>query len=256
MRTSLIIANLTFLKLRRDRVQIGAVVGGLGLIAFAALASQWALEDILKIFFDFATFGCHVIGASIALFWGTKMVADARRDGSLEIHMAAPVGRSSWIVGNFLGLSAALIVLGGILLAFWQVAMMYLGFGWMTPQQLMIFPLLILGWMVIGALAIFFASFTSAAVALFCGSSAWVAGLVSFPVSRALGSETPESTRKLVEGIAMIWNLKQFQIGELATSSQAMTLKEWGNYCAHGLALSLFLVALACLFFRNRDVTS
>lgn len=254
MRTIWTIAKLTFLKLRRDRIQVAAIVGGLGLIAFATLASQWALEDVLKIFFDFATFGCHVVGAGVALFWGTKMVADARRDGSLEIHLAAPVGRGAWIIGNFLGLSFALLLLALILLPFWQVALFSLSFGWMTSQQLMVFPLLVLGWMVMGALAIFFASFTSAAVALFCGSCLWVAGLVSFPVARALGAETPETTRKLVEGIAMVWNLKQFQMGEIITTP--LSVEEWAHHCLHGLALALFLVALASLLFRNRDVAS
>lgn len=248
------VARLVFTKLLRDRIFIPALIGGSALILFALLASLWGIEEFYKILFDFGSAGLGVIGSLVAIFWGTKSVHDAKKDGSIEVHLSAPISRNAWIAGNFLGLAIGLLNLAVILALVFQALMFFLGSGVFTADQLWLFPLLYLGWLVLGALAILLSSLTSSAVALFTCVMMWGVGLVASPIYFALGNETPDSTKKIVGAIAQAWNLRLFNIGEFLAQNQPVPRSELVDRGVYGLAVCVVLTLIAMLAFRRRDV--
>lgn len=256
MRTILTVASETFLRLRRDRIFIPALLVGVGLLGLSGLASYWGIEDFFKIMYDMGAAAYLFTGATVAIFWGNKIVADSRQEGSLEVQLASPVGRSSWLLGKFLGLTLGLLLLAAAFLVTWQLIYGAWGLGWINTQDLSIFALLTLLWIVLGALAICFACLASSGIALFCSAWAFVVGLLSAPIMQALAPETPETTRRIVETIAGLWNLHYLNLAAFGGQAVFVDLNDFLMRVAYGFALSVFFLALACIAFHRKDIVA
>lgn len=248
-----IVALETFTLLRRDKV-IAPVIGvAVAVAIFAVLASDWSVEDFTKILYDVGFFGFYVTGSLIALFFGTKTVGDSRQEGSLEVQLAAPIGRGTWLLGKFLGLGLTLILVGCVVLVLWQAAMLVGNFGWMTAPQLLAFAFLVVSWLVLSAAAVFLASMMRAPLAFFCGLALWVLGLASSLVANALGSETPALTRKVVGWIARIWDLQQFNLIGRVLDKTLMPGHEIAVRSGYGVVLILLFITVSYIVFSRRD---
>lgn len=256
MRTILSVASETFLRLRRDKIFIPALLVGAGLLGLSGLASYWGIEDFFKIMYDMGAAAYLFTGATVAIFWGNKVVADSRQEGSLEVQLASPVGRSSWLLGKFFGLTLGLLLLAlGFLIA-WQLIYAGWGLGWIKVQDLSIFALLTLLWTVLGALAICLACLASTGIALFCTAWAFIVGLLSAPIMQALSPETPESTRRVVEGIAGLWNLHYLNLATFGGREAFVSLPDFLFRALYGVALCAFFLALACIAFQKKDIVA
>lgn len=250
------IAKMTFLKLRRDQIFLPAFICGAVGLAFAVLSSFWSIEEFRKLLFDFGTVGFLLLGVMVALFWGNKVMSDARKDGSIEIILAAPISRLSWLWGNYLGLALALVSLGALLLVAWQLILLGFGLRIMTPQEWIACGFIILLWLVVAALSVCFATLASSAVALFCSLILCVSGFLAAPVLQTLSPEAPESTRRVVEGIATVWNLKQFSFAEAVTVGGFPSTTELGWRLGYGVSLIFVLLLASVLLFKQRDLAS
>ncbi len=255
MRTILAVACETFRRLRRDRIFLPALLIGFGLLGLSGLASYWGVEEFYKILYDLGSTAYLFTGATVAMFWGNKIVSDSKQEGSLEVQLASPIGRSSWLLGKFLGLSASLVLLALGLLIAWQCVYLGYGMGWLRSHDLVLFGILSLSWLVLAALAILFASIATQAIALFCTLWMFVCGLISAPIMQALSPDTPKATRKIVETIAGIWNLHLFNISETYVKHFDPALPDdLGFRVAYGFLLCGFFLALACLAFQRKDI--
>ncbi|MEZ4743732.1 MAG: ABC transporter permease subunit [Bdellovibrionota bacterium] len=248
----------SFLLMRRDKVFIPAIFGGIILTILANIASDWTLEEYAKVLFDLGAFGFHIIGSIVAIFWGTKAISDARSEGSLEMQVSTPISRPVCLLGKYFGLILNLTLIAVILVAFWQAVMLTNSYlGKMTNDQLMVFLYVYLGWCVTAAVAIFFASFCSHATALFSSFSAWLVGLTSAQIAAALAPDTPKLTRTVVEASAWIWDFQRFNLNKYlvsyATKLQGVELM-WN--AVYGLSLIALLMTAACLIFRKRTFLS
>ena len=193
-------------------------------------------------------------GAFVAIFWGTKMVSDSRQEGSLEVQLASPISRSSWLLGKFLGLSFGLILLAILFLIAWQLVYFGWRMGWLKSSELAIFGLLTIAWFILGAMAVCMATMASSAIALFSSVWLFVCGLLSGPIMQALAPDTPESTRRLVEGLAGLWNLQVFNLANYGAGPQSLSQIELLNRLGYGFALIVFFLGTACLVFQKRDI--
>jgi len=250
-----LVTTETFLLLRRDRIFLPVLLCTLVIAAFANIASDWSIADFTKVLFDIGFFGFQLTGALVAMLWGTKLIADARRDGTLEVQLAQPVGRVTWILGRFLGLALCLLLLGGLVLAIWQVFMLLNDFGRMSSAQLVGFAFVVLGWLVLGALATAAATLLKQSLAFFCTLALWLAGMASTLVASTLGASTPEITRKLVTGLARMWDLQQFNLVDHTLAAGWVALPELAYRAAYGGLLVLALITFACIIFACRDAT-
>ncbi|RYZ48341.1 MAG: hypothetical protein EOP07_25910 [Proteobacteria bacterium] len=255
MKTVIAIAAETFLRLRRDKVFLPALLIGLGLLALTGLASFWGVEEFFKILYDLGTAAYLFTGAAVAIFWGNKIVSDSKTEGSLEVQLASPIGRSVWLLGKYLGLVAALLLLAVCFLIAWQGIYFSYGMKWMNPFDLQLFGVLTISWLILAALSMMFATFATQAVALFCTIWVFVSGLISAPIMQTLSPETPEDTRKVVQFIAGIWNLNMFNISQSVSKYHIpVAPDDIGFRIGYGFMLVGLFLAIACLAFQRKDI--
>ena len=245
----------SFTKLRRDKIFLPALIGGGGLLFLATLIGFWGIEEFYKIIYDIGTAGLAFISATVAIFWGTKSVADSKTEGSIEVQLASPIDRSVWLCGKFLGLAIGLLVLGICFLAFWQGLCFYYGMGVIPSKVVVIFFLITLGSMVLGALATFLSTVCTQATALFSAFVLWILGLLSEPISLALSPNTDEASKFLVSLIARFWNFQVFNLSEYAYTSSWPSSSEILFRYGYGFLCIIFLLSLSCFIFKHKDVT-
>lgn len=254
MRALVAVSMETFLRLRRDKIFVPAALVGCGLLIMSGLASYWGVEEFIKILYDLGSFAWLMTGTTVAIFWGNKIIADSRQEGSLEVQLASPISRSTWLLGKFVGLTGALMLLSLIFLAGWQSIYLGYGMGWMPVRDIILFSLLSVSWVVMAAVSIFFASMASGAVALFCSIWMFVAGLITAPIMQTLSPDTPASTRQAVETLAGIWNLHLFDASQYTIDNQVLSQMELISRLSYGAVLVGVFMSLACFFFNRRDI--
>lgn len=246
----------TFLRLRRDKIFLPAALIGLGLLAFSGLASYWGVEEFFKILYDLGSASYLFTGATVAIFWGNKIIADSKQEGSLEVQLASPVNRSVWLTGKFLGLSMSLLVLASIFIVAWQTIYWSYGMGWIPLKDFLLFAVLTVSWIVMGAVSIFFSSLAQGAIALFCSIWVFVVGLLSAPIMQALSPDTPPATRKAVELLAGLWNLHSFNLSAYASTPNFVGLFDILGRLGYGALLVGLMLSLSCFFFQRRDIVA
>lgn len=254
LRSTRLVTVAQFKLLRRDKIFVPGVITAVVVSWLAYYASDWSVENFRKVLYDIGYFGFHVMGCMIALFWGVKTINDSRQEGSIEFELAAPISRQSWLVGKYAGLAACLFVFGVVLTLIWQGWSLLFGVGLMTPPQLRLFLFMVLDWLVVGALAVFCASFLRQAVALFVALMIWVIGLATSPIAQTLAADAPEATKAIVHGVTRVWDLQQFNLIDEVMSSGPAEVAELWIRAAYGGLLILSLMTVACLIFRRRDV--
>lgn len=253
MRALLLVALENFRLLRRDRIFVPVIFACSLITILANLVSGWSIEDFHKILIDLGFFGFHITGSAIAVFWAVKTLADARESGALEVQLAAPIGRSNWLIGRYLGLSAVLLLLAGFVLTFWQGFMLLNDFGWMQPRELVAFSFLPLTWLVLAALGFMLATFCSQGVAFFATGSLWIAGQTTSLVAAALPSQSDEITRRIVNSLARFWDLQQLNLVDFATGMAVVGQEELLLRGAYGLGLIAIFLTIGALVFHSRD---
>jgi len=256
IRTLSVISWETFVLLRRDKVFVPALVASLLISAFANLASDWSVEDFTKILFDIGFFGFHLTGSLVAIFWGAKIISDSKQEGSLEVQLAAPISRSTWIVGKYVGLSLCLMTLGLILYVIWQGLMLLNNFGWMTQNQTICYLYMVLSWLVQGALAIMLASFMGQAIAMFATLCLWLTGMSSSLVANTVSPDSSYLLKTFVGGIARFWDFQQFNLIDFIQNNNWLESRELAYRAAYGVLLILVQLSLSVTIFSNRDVNT
>lgn len=256
MRAFLALITETLLTLKRDKLFIPSVIAGILTTALAAVVGFWGMEEFQKILFDLGGLGYQLIGVVVALFWGTKMISDSRQSGYWEVQLAAPVHRTTWLLAKFFGLILSLAVLAVIFVAIWHLVLWYFDLKPFFRKEWTIFGMMTLGWFLMASIAVFFASLTSQALALFCSLALWVTGLTSASIANALSPETPAFLRFFVEGIARYWNLHVFNLIDFASSKDHLPGDVVQMRFVAGCLLITIFLSLAAIFFSRKDLAS
>ncbi|MBU1702113.1 MAG: ABC transporter permease [Candidatus Eisenbacteria bacterium] len=119
-----VIARLTFLEIRRERVV--SIVAALGILSMflTYIFSQLALGETRRIIIDFGLGFGTVLGIALVIFVGTTLLHREQLGGSLDIILSRPIGRGSFICGKFLGLSGLMFLWVSMLTALIALTLM------------------------------------------------------------------------------------------------------------------------------------
>lgn len=114
-----VVARLTFLEIRRERVV--SVLAGLAVLAMAItyLFSLLALGEARRIIVDFGMGLGALLGIPLVIFVTTILRHREEQAGGIDLILARPLDRGAFILGKFLGIGAVLLfwsVLTGILI--------------------------------------------------------------------------------------------------------------------------------------------
>ncbi|MBM4253216.1 MAG: hypothetical protein FJ146_14700 [Deltaproteobacteria bacterium] len=240
--------------LRRDQIVRAVAVAGVVLTVLAGLASTWSIEDRVKILFDVGYFGMQLLGSLTALFWGAKMVSDSRHDGAIEWQLAAPLSRTSWLLGKYLGLALTQLLLAVMLLVIWQLGLLMFGYGLMTDAQVAVYLMMVLGWLVLSSVAVTLAVIMRFALALFASIGLWLTGLMSQAVAGTLSPESSQYSQELVRGITRVWNLQHFNLIDRVQEQRAITAAALSDQIGYGVLLIAITLTVSSLMFSKGDV--
>lgn len=254
MRASIPIALETFRLLRRDRIFVPAWLAGLAIAILAGLASDWSLEDFDKVLVDIAFFGFQCLGGAIAVFWGTKTIADAMSSGAIEVQLAAPVGRGTWLVGRYLGLALALVALGFGIAAIWQLTCYARQSGGMRDAELIAIAFTVLGWLVLAGVAMSFSCYAGQGIAVFATLSVWIAGLASPLVYATLPQDTSEGARLVLRLLTQLLDFQTFNLIDWANGLAHIEVDELWARAAYGFVFIAFSLQLGMLGWLRRDI--
>lgn len=246
----------TFLLLRRDKVFMPVAVMMLLSMLFAHIASFWGIAEFDKILFDVGLTGIGLTGIFVAIFWGTKLIADSKREGSLELELAAPISRGYWVVGRFIGLCTTLIFIGMLMMLTWQLFMLLNYFGWMKPRHLVIFGFQILSWIVMASLSVCIASLAAQTTAMFTCFSLWIVGSMTENIAISLHKETPEWMRGIARVASEVWNLQHFNLIAYSVGDPFPPQEQILGALAYGLVVILFCISAGAILFTRKDVVT
>jgi ABC-type transport system involved in multi-copper enzyme maturation permease subunit len=248
------VVRQTMLLLRRDRVAVPMLMLGVGMGVVANLMSDLSVEDFRKILIDASAAAFQIVGVLTALIWGTKVVADASGDGSLEVYLATPIPREMWLVARFVGVAVTLVGFALALVALWQGINLLNGYGWYTAPELWVFALLTCQWIVVAAVGMALSAHTNLAIAIFAGLTAWLAGILAPLMQQALPPQTDAVTRTVIAGLARFWNLEQFNVVSHATTGTWLAPSELGARLLFALSATAALVGISAVIFGKKDI--
>ena len=241
--------------LRRDRIFLPALIVGIMLTQVGLALSDLSIEELEVVLFNFSQVGFLLTGATVAILWGSRLISDSRKDGSIEILLASPLSRSTMVVGKFLALLLTLTGLGIILMAFIQLAFWLRGSAWMTHNQLSTLCSTMMVWYLIGAFALFMSSIASTSVALFCSGSAWLLGMVSAPIYQSMMNQKVNPfSKQAMKYTAYVWDLQRFNISDWVNSKELISWTHVSSHVAYGTTLIAFLLLTTCIVVSRKDL--
>lgn len=246
----------SFLMLRRDRIFLPIIIAGLAIAVFANLASGWSMEDFEKILFDVGIAGFRMTGGIVSILWGVRLITDPLQDRSIELRIAAPQSRTTWLLARYTGLAFCLLLTGLGFAAVWQLLMAINNFGIMSNMQSWTLGMLFLEWLVLGALGMLMGTLAGFSTALFVSIGAWLAGLIAPVVAATMDNSVEPLQRKMVQFIANTWNFQRFNlVDQLEAGVKTSNLNDLIPRLTWGGAVLVACLALAAWVFQERDLT-
>jgi len=188
VRTVYHVAVHVFKESVRDKVLYNLVLFAGLLMAASVLIGQLTAGQDVKIIKDLGLAAISVFGLFIAIFIGIGLVSKEVEKRSIYALLAKPVQRHEFIAGKFAGLALTLAINIAVMAIVYFAVLAWYGAteseavqrAWeapaVDPRLLVPIVLIFLQLLVVNAIALFFSTFTSPAMAAAGSLGLWVAG--------------------------------------------------------------------------------
>ncbi len=264
LRSILAIARTTVIEQIRNRLYLVILFfGGLVLVA-AALLGALAPGHRTRVIFDLGLVTLELFGLATAIFGAVSLVLQETESKTIYLILTRPVGRSTYILGRFLGLVVAVACTMAAMALFHVAVLMWdmeyfreFTAGWSFAR---IYPMLLLmsmGKMLItAAIALFFSLFaTSQVSALVFTSSFWIAGHFGPEMKFLIDRGTAAGPSKaLIKSVAAL--LPNFQYFNFRDMFQLPGFSGWsftGTAAVYCLGYTGFFLVLSTLWFSRKE---
>lgn len=247
----------TFLTLRRDKVFYPALVFIVLIFFLASFIAEWSVDDFRVIFFNFSQTMFRLAGDVLALVFGSKLLLDARTDGSIETSLARPIGRGGWVIGKFVGLALCLVTFGIMAGLSWVAIDFYYEIG--TPLEMILWGVLlsVAEWLVVGAMTVFFSTIGNFGTTIFASSCLWILGLFAGAINASFTQTTTNDVFiQFIRSIATFWNFDRFSIIHYSYNFELPGQAFLIGCIGYGAALILVLISMATITVKSRDMLS
>ena len=241
------VSKHSFLIQRREQVFYAAIGLNVFMTLFAHVIDDLAIEYSNRILNDILIFCLSFMGGMIAIFWGTQSMTFSTNSAP-HVSLTSSISRGVWVVGEFLGLSITFVCLSLLNCAVWQMILLFNGGDMLTPNELLVFPLNLLAWLVIASFSFFFSSFSGRSTALFLSLSFWLVGTIN-PILSTSAQYSHSISGKIIKFLDSYWNLQRFSI-----SPDLMETFPIQNTILYGFSLILFFISATCLIVRKKDL--
>lgn len=257
MRRALAIAGNTVREALRERLLYNLVIFAVLLSAASLTISQLTLGEQFRIIADISTSSTQVFGILISVFVGVALVSREIDRRTAYAMLARPVSRADFVLGKFLGLLATaglnllvMAVASALVLLAYTRSAAFLGSGFLVA-----FGLMLAQFAVCVALAVLFASFSTATLAVILTLALVGAGFVFSEVRPFWLLSERVHMKPLVHLLDFVLpNMGLLDAKEALTYGDAVSLRSFATRLAYGFGYAGAVVALAAAAFSRRDI--
>jgi ABC-type transport system involved in multi-copper enzyme maturation permease subunit len=247
-------AQETFITLRRDQIFYPALIITVLIFLIASFVAEWSVDDIRIIFFNFSQTLFRLSGDILALLFGTKILQDAKADGSIETSLSRPIGRGSWVLGKYLGLASCLILFGVSAGLSWKLIDFIFSMG--IPSDLLFWGIgfAICEWLIVAAVSVFFSTIGGFGSALFASSMLWILGLLAGAIASSFsGDNEGFDFVNLVDKVAIFWNFDRFTLIHYSRELSLPSLNFLTSSLMYGFSLCAVFLTGSTIAIKTRD---
>lgn len=253
------VAKVTFQELIRERIlhNIGVITA---LLVFGSVLTAQVSSSMTGRVLSDLGWGAMLLSCfAVALTQGASCISREVERRTILVALAKPIHRQQWLMGKYIGV-AGVVALNALLLTVVILGVAHRVLGdefWFVPLGTRIgasILVLVQSWLV-AALAMFFASFSTASLAAVLTVGLYFVGSAASQLRwLALQSESA-AFKWLLEGLVLsLPNFELFQVSRQLTYGLPLDLGMVGGRVLYGLTWSLLLVVLGGILLQKREL--
>lgn len=249
-----VIAKNTYREIIRDRILYGLLVFALLLIGLSLALGQLSFAEQTRITVDFGFTAIHLSAAILSVFVGSTLVGREIEKKTILTLLARPVSRTQFVVGKSVGLMSVILVavallaltLAGVL----SIMQLPLHFTFLVGLYGILLEAAILL-----TFTIFFGSFSTPMLSVSFSIGVFLIGHWLESLKFFAQKSESEAFILFYKGVQSILpNLELFNWRSLFVYSDLVPYREIVLSSVYGLAWCMFLVTVAALILRRRDL--
>lgn len=250
---ALLIARNTFREATRDRVLLGmTVAGGVAMLATQGLAPL-ALGEGLRLTVDLGLSTISALGLLAILMVGTSLVAKEIDRRTIYNLLSRPIARPTYLVGKWLGLTAALWAVSAALGVGLCAVLAMRGQATFAPAVLQAVYLAGLELAVITAIAVMCSALSTPVLSALYTLGFYCVGQWTYDL-RTFAGQFPDALGTTVRVVAdLAPNLPLFNMRALAAGGDPTSLFHLGLATGYALLYTGCVLALGAAAFHSRD---
>lgn len=251
--TALVIARNTFREATRGRVLVGLIAAGLVALGATQALSPLALGEGTRITTDFGLSAITFLGLVVVLMEGASMVAKEIERRTIYNLLSRPIPRGTYLVGKWVGLSAALWLLTAVLgTALWVVLALRGAAGLGGGVAAAVF-LAGLELSVVTALAVLFSALSTPVLSALYTLGFYVAGQWTYDI-RGFATRFPPGIGRALEAAAtLLPTLPLFNARTLAADGLAPSAAYLAIAAGYAALYVACVLCLATAAFETKD---
>jgi Cu-processing system permease protein len=251
---SLTLARYTIKMYIRERILLVVLLFGVILMVSSYVLSPLAVGAQQKIVVDVGLAAISILGLVLIILFGAGSFYREREKGILPVLLAKPISRVDYVLGKFLGTLATVAM---VMLAMAALHFLVLTLSGVTFSSLFFWAvyLSIIEAAVIISVMVFFSSFSTPVLGSFFTLCVFVSGSLSKDLL-AFAERFGGGTFKIAATAAyyLLPNLALFNIRQEAVHGLPLPNGFIYSVTIYGVFYSLFVLLLASLIFRGRDI--
>jgi ABC-type transport system involved in multi-copper enzyme maturation permease subunit len=250
------IAYNTFREAVRDRVLYNLIFFALLMAASSILVGQISIDIERLVVINLGLTAVSLFGLAIAIFIGIGLVSKEIDKKTLYTLLSRPVRRWEFIVGKFAGLSLTLLVNTTLMAVGVFGSLLFVAHGFSRPDAYILVAIyfIVLGFIVVTAIALFFSSFSSPILSAVFALAMFIIGTFAEDL-RAFAAMARPPARWMAIGLAhLVPNFAALNVITPVAHGEAVagTLVLFNT--AYALLYAAAAVSAAVIIFERRDL--
>jgi ABC-type transport system involved in multi-copper enzyme maturation permease subunit len=247
------IARTGFREALRNRVTTVVLLFAVVLVLSAVLVTETVVTTFARVVTDVGLGWMSLTLTLLAIFLSSGLIGKEIERRTIFLIVSKPVSRSTFLLGRYAGtlMTLTLLQLGMTGLFFLELVGLKCA---ITPAHWAALAGMWLELSVLTAVGFFFSSFTGTVVSALCTTGVFFLGHLAPDLYRIASRSTSTGLKHLGEGLYYVLpNLERMNFRLMAAHDLAPDRGTMGATTLYALAYAAFLLAGACIFFRQRD---
>jgi ABC-type transport system involved in multi-copper enzyme maturation permease subunit len=247
------IANNVFREARHNKVLHIAGAFAAVLILFSFFMGEVSLYQNVKVVKDVGMATISIFGVFVAVYLGVNTLYKELEQRTIYTIVSKPIDRYQILLGKFLGMIFVLTMVVLLMTAYLFAVLLFvektLGTSLIPAIGLILAEIFI-----VAAVAIFFSSFSSPFLSGFFTVGFFLIGRITYELSQFGQRSKNEFFKFFATYLQKIYDLEAFNLRAKVAHGFPIYREDFFYPLAYAFFFILFLLMLAFLFFRKRDL--